>query len=58
MGLIILFGLFFLALLVGAPVALALGISAVSAFWYEGFPLFVAFQRIVSGVAWKSGAFA
>jgi len=50
MGLALLFGIFFFALLTGAPVALALGISAVIAFWYEGFPLFVAFQRIMAGV--------
>lgn len=51
MGLAILFGLFFGSLVVGAPVAFALGIAAVAAFWYEGIPLFVAFQRIVAGVS-------
>jgi tripartite ATP-independent transporter DctM subunit len=50
MGLIILFGLFFVSLVVGAPVALALGIAAVATFMYEGFPLFVAFQRIMAGI--------
>ena len=50
MGLAILFGLFALGLIVGAPVAFSLGLAAVGAFWYEGLPLFVAFQRILSGV--------
>ncbi|MGN6548950.1 MAG: TRAP transporter large permease [Pararhizobium sp.] len=51
MGLTILFGLFFLTLIVGAPVAFALGIAALGAFIYEGIPLFVAFQRILSGIS-------
>ena len=50
MGLVILFGLFALGLIVGAPVAFSLGLAAVGSFWYEGLPLFVAFQRILSGV--------
>jgi len=32
------------------PVAFALGISAIAAFWYEGLPLMIGFQRIVSGI--------
>ncbi|CAN0505958.1 unnamed protein product [Ectocarpus sp. 12 AP-2014] len=51
MGLIILFGIFFLGLLVGAPVAFAVGLAAVITFLYEGLPLFVAFQRILSGIS-------
>lgn len=51
MGLTILFGLFFLGLIIGAPVAFSLGMAAVAAFAYEGFPLFVAFQRILSGIS-------
>ena len=51
MGLALLFGLFFFGLIVGVPVAFALGIAAVAAFVYEGFPLFVAFQRILSGIS-------
>ncbi|SDO12645.1 TRAP transporter large permease [Vreelandella arcis] len=51
MGLIILFGIFFLGLLVGTPVAFAVGLAAVVTFLYEGLPLFVAFQRILSGVS-------
>ena len=50
MGLLVLLGLFSLLVIIGAPVAFALGISAVAAFWYEGLPLIIAFQRIVSGV--------
>ena len=51
MGLIILFGIFFLGLIVGAPVAFAVGLAAVVTFLYEGLPLFVAFQRILSGIS-------
>ncbi|MCP1326515.1 TRAP transporter large permease subunit, partial [Halomonas sp. 707D4] len=51
MGLLILFGLFFLGLVAGAPVAFAVGLAAVATFMYEGLPLFVAFQRILSGIS-------
>lgn len=51
MGLVILFGLFFFGLIVGAPVAFSLGIAAVASFYYEGLPLFVTFQRILSGIS-------
>ncbi|WP_447527964.1 TRAP transporter large permease [Vreelandella sp. TE19] len=51
MGLVILFGLFFLGLIAGAPVAFAVGLAAVATFLYEGLPLFVAFQRILSGIS-------
>jgi tripartite ATP-independent transporter DctM subunit len=50
MGLLLLLGLFALMVVIGVPVAFALGIAAVASFWYEGLPLIVAFQRIVSGV--------
>jgi tripartite ATP-independent transporter DctM subunit len=50
MGLTLLLGLFAIGVVIGAPVAFALGIAAVGAFWYEGLPLLVAFQRIISGV--------
>ncbi|NKC12137.1 MAG: TRAP transporter large permease subunit [Gammaproteobacteria bacterium] len=50
MGLAVLLGLFALLVVIGTPVAFALGIAAVAAFFYEGLPLIVAFQRIVSGV--------
>lgn len=51
MGLSILFGIFFLGLIAGAPVAFAVGLAAVATFLYEGLPLFVAFQRILSGIS-------
>ena len=51
MGLIILFGLFFAGLIAGIPVAFALGIATVAGFLYEGLPVFVAFQRIMSGIS-------
>lgn len=51
MGLLILLGLFFFCVIIGVPVAFALGIAGVAAFWYEGLPLLVAFQRITSGVS-------
>ncbi len=50
MGLLILLGLFAVLVVIGLPVAFALGVSALAAFAYEGLPLIVAFQRIVSGV--------
>lgn len=50
MGLTILLGIFAFCVLIGAPVAFALGISAIAAFWWEGLPLMIGFQRIVSGI--------
>lgn len=50
MGLAILLGVFALCVALGTPVAFALGISAIGAFWFEGLPLMVGFQRIVSGI--------
>ena len=50
MGLLVLLGIFALCVLVGVPVAFALGISAIAAFWYEGLPLMIGFQRIISGI--------
>lgn len=50
MGLAILLGLFAFSVIIGLPVAFALGIAAVGAFWFEGLPLLVPFQRIISGV--------
>lgn len=50
MGLLLLLGIFALCVVIGTPVAFALGIAALSAFWFEGLPLFVGFQRIVSGI--------
>lgn len=51
MGLLILLGLFALFTVAGVPVAFALGISAISAFMYEGLPLMIGFQRFVSGMS-------
>jgi tripartite ATP-independent transporter DctM subunit len=51
MGLTLLFGVFFLCLIAGVPVAFCLGVAAVVGFIYEGLPLFIAFQRIVSGIS-------
>lgn len=50
MGLALLLGVFALCVVIGTPVAFALGIAALAAFWHEGLPLFVVFQRIVSGI--------
>ena len=50
MGLALLLGVFALCVIIGTPVAFALGIAALSAFWYEGLPLLIVFQRIVAGV--------
>jgi tripartite ATP-independent transporter DctM subunit len=51
MSLVILFGVFFLCLIAGVPVAFGLGIAAFIGFIYEGLPLFIATQRIVSGIS-------
>ena len=50
MGLAILLGIFALCVAFGTPVAFALGISALAAFWHEGLPLMVGIQRIISGI--------
>jgi tripartite ATP-independent transporter DctM subunit len=51
MGLLVLMGVFALCVFIGVPVAFALGVAAVSAFAFEGLPLIIAFQRIVSGIS-------
>jgi tripartite ATP-independent transporter DctM subunit len=51
MGMTILLGLFAVGILIGMPVAVSLGIAALSAFFYEGLPTLIAFQRISSGVS-------
>ena len=51
MGLILLFGIFLVAMVAGVPVAFALGLATIAGFLYEGIPLFVAFQRIMSGIS-------
>ena len=50
MGLFLLLGLFAFCVAIGVPVAFALGISAIAAFWFEGLPLMIGFQRIISGI--------
>ena len=50
MGLLVLLGFFALCVVIGVPVAFALGIAAIAAFAYEGLPLMIGFQRIVSGI--------
>ena len=50
MGLLIMMGIFAFGVVIGIPVAFALGIGAVSAFYFEGLPLIIAFQRIISGI--------
>lgn len=51
MGLAILLGIFGGCVVLGIPVAFAMGIAAASAFWYEGFPLLITFQRSISGIS-------
>ncbi|HCQ65268.1 MAG TPA: C4-dicarboxylate ABC transporter permease [Rhodobacteraceae bacterium] len=50
MGLALLLGFFALCVAIGTPVAFALGISALVAIWFEGLPLMIGFQRIISGI--------
>ncbi len=50
MGLLVLLGLFAVCVLIGVPVAFSLGIAAIAAFGYEGLPLMIGFQRIISGI--------
>jgi tripartite ATP-independent transporter DctM subunit len=51
MGLFILIVVFAICVIIGLPVAFALGVSSVAAFLYEGLPLMIAFQRIISGIS-------
>ncbi|MEM7507808.1 MAG: TRAP transporter large permease, partial [Pseudomonadota bacterium] len=50
MGLALLLGVFALCVVIGTPVAFALGIASLVAFWFEGLPLLIGFQRIVAGI--------
>ena len=50
MALIILCLSFILLLLIGVPVAFAIGLSAVATIMYEGLPLAVVFQRMTAGM--------
>ncbi len=51
MGLLILLGVFAAGVVIGAPVAFAMGIAAAVTFWFEGFPTLITFQRATSGVS-------
>ena len=51
MGLTLLLIVFGLCVVMGVPVAFAMGIAAASAFWYEGFPLLITFQRSIAGIS-------
>jgi tripartite ATP-independent transporter DctM subunit len=51
MGLLILLGIFAIGVVIGMPVAFAIGVAAVAAFFYEGLPVMIAFQRIISGIS-------
>ena len=50
MGLALLLITFIFCVGIGTPVAFALGVSAIAAFWFEGLPLMIGFQRIISGI--------
>lgn len=51
MGLAILLSVFGVSVLFGIPVAFAMGLAALTAFYYEGFPLLITFQRAISGIS-------
>lgn len=51
MTLLVLFGAFFGLLIIGAPVAFALGIAALAAALFEGLPLLIVFQRMSAGMS-------
>ena len=51
MGLAILLGIFGAAVVLGVPVAFAMGVAAAATFWYEVFPLLITFQRSISGIS-------
>jgi len=51
MGLTILLCVFGFGVVIGMPVAFAMGIAAASAFWWEGFPMLITFQRATAGVS-------
>ncbi|MBU8536499.1 TRAP transporter large permease [Falsiroseomonas tokyonensis] len=50
-GLLLIFGIFFLGVIAGVPVAFVLGISALAGFLYEGINPAVAFQQMASGMS-------
>jgi tripartite ATP-independent transporter DctM subunit len=42
---------FAVLVIMGMPVAFAMGIASAAAFWHEGFPMLITFQRATSGVS-------
>ena len=50
-GLLLIFGLFFLGIVAGIPVAFVLGIAALAGFLWEGVNPAVAFQQMASGMS-------
>lgn len=50
MGLALLLAIFGFCIVIGVPVAFGMAISAAIVLMYEGFPLLIAFQRMISGV--------
>lgn len=51
MGLLVLLGIFAFCVVIGMPVAFALGVASVATFFFEGLPVMIAFQRIISGIS-------
>lgn len=51
MGLALLLTVFFGTVILGVPVAFAMGIAALATFAYEGFPMLLTFQRSISGIS-------
>ncbi len=51
MGLLILLAVFAFCVVIGMPVAFALGVASVGTFIFEELPLMIAFQRIISGIS-------
>ncbi|MDO6591179.1 TRAP transporter large permease [Loktanella sp. D2R18] len=54
MGLLILLGVFGAGVVIGLPVAFAMGIAAASAMWYDSFGLLTTFQQATAGITAKS----
>lgn len=50
MGLVVLLGVFLLSMIVGIPIAFALGVAALCAAFIEGIPPLIVFQRMVAGM--------
>ncbi len=47
---LLLFGSFFILLIIGVPVAFSLGLSSIATMWYLDIPPVVAFQRMAAGM--------